>query len=86
MAGKTDVEDAIQRLDGFTKEENLMTAARNLEVTHRVDVNVTATQELTRSMYDDVKVTKHGVQHSFDDFIHVVSNQPMPVMCQNSNG
>ena len=61
MAGKTDVEDAIQRLDGFTKEENLMTAARNLEVTHRVDVNVTATQELTRSMYDDVKVTKHGV-------------------------
>jgi hypothetical protein len=39
MAGKTDLEDAIQRLDVLTKEENLMTAARNLEVTHCVDVH-----------------------------------------------
>jgi hypothetical protein len=61
MAGKTDLEGAIQRLDVLTKEENLLTAARNLEVTHCMDINVTATQELTRSMHNDVKVTKQGV-------------------------
>ena len=74
VVGKTDVEDALQRLDILTKEENLMTAARNLEITHHVDVNVTATQELARTIHDDVKVTKHGVQHSLDVFIHVVTD------------
>ena len=71
IAGKTDVDDALQRLDVLTKEENLMTAVRNLEITHRVDVNVT---ELTRVIHDNVEVTKHGVQHSLDVFIHVVTN------------
>jgi len=51
-----------------------MTAARNLEVTHRVDVNVTATQELTRNIHDNVEVTKHGAQHPFGIFIRVVTN------------
>ena len=50
------MEDALQRLDILTREESLMTAARNLEVTHRVDVNVMATQELTHHVDD--KVTK----------------------------
>jgi len=74
IVGKTDVPDALPRLDMLTKEENLMAVARNLEITHRVDVNVTATQELTRSIHDDVKVTKLGVQHSLDIFIHIVAN------------
>ena len=85
LAGRTDLEDALQRLDVLTKEENLMTAARNLEVTHRVDVNVTATQELTRNIHDNVEVTKHGAQHPCGIFIHVVT-QPMPVTRRNSNG
>jgi len=71
IVGKTDVEDALQRLDLLTKEENLMTVARNLEVTHRVDVNVT---ELTRIIHDNVDVTRHGVQHSLYVFIRVVTN------------
>ena len=58
-----DLEDALQRLDALTKEEILMTAARNLEVTHRVDVNVTATQELTRSIHDNVEVTNLCLSH-----------------------
>ena len=81
IAGKTDVEDVLQRLDVLTKEENLMTAVRNLEVTHRVDVNVT---ELTRVIHDNVEVTKHGVQHSLHVFIHVVTN--LYLSCQNSDG
>ena len=84
IAGRTDVEDALERLDMLTKEENLMTATRNLEVTHRVDVNVMATQEvihdvdgnvketkeLTRDVHDNVKVTRHGARYSFKIVIH----------------
>ena len=77
IAGRTDVEDALERLDMLTKEENLMTAARNLEVTHRVDVNVKETNELTRDVRDNVitiddnvKVTRHGARYSFGIFIH----------------
>ena len=48
LVGRTDVEDALARLDMLTKEENLMAAARNLELTQRI--------------HDDIKVTKHGAQ------------------------
>ena len=37
LVGKTDVEDALSRLDALTKEESLMVVVRNLEVTHHVD-------------------------------------------------
>jgi len=84
IAGRTDVEDALERLDMLTKEENLMTVARNLEVTHLVNVNVIATQEaiqdvdgnvketkeLTRDVHDNVKVTRHGARCSFEILIH----------------
>jgi hypothetical protein len=40
LMGKTDVEDALLRLDSLTKEESLMAMAKNLEVTHQVDRNV----------------------------------------------
>ena len=70
IAGRTDVEDALQRLDILTKEENIMTAARNLQVTHQVDINVKETKELTRDVRDDVKVTKHCAPNSFGILIH----------------
>ena len=70
IAGITDVEDAVERLDVLTKEENLMTAARNLEVTHQVDVNVKETKELTRDVHDDVKVTRHGAPNSSEISVH----------------
>ncbi|KAI0288084.1 hypothetical protein BC826DRAFT_722299 [Russula brevipes] len=40
LVGRKDVEDALLRLDTLTKEEALMTAARNLEVAHHIDDNV----------------------------------------------
>ena len=46
LRGKTDVENAFERLDTLTKEENLMTVARILEATHGVNA--------------DAKVTKRG--------------------------
>jgi hypothetical protein len=59
------MEDALQRLDVLTKEEGLMTATRNLEVTHRVDVNVMTTQELTHHV-DDKVTTIEEVIHDVD--------------------
>ena len=65
--GKTDVEDAIQRLDTLTEEENLMTAARTFEATHHVDnvdnkvtVLTYDIKEGTRNVDYNVKVAKHG--------------------------
>ena len=40
LIGKVDVEDALKRLDALTTEENLLTAAKILAVTHHVDDNV----------------------------------------------
>jgi hypothetical protein len=63
--GKTDVEDALSRLDMLTKEESLMMVMRNLEVTHHVDglvhdvdANVKATKVIAEDIDDNVKATK----------------------------
>ena len=58
LAGRTDVEDAVLRLDSLTKEESLMVVVRNLEVTHRVDGNVEATKILTEDIDGNTKATK----------------------------
>ena len=52
LVGKTDVEDALKRLDVLTKEETLVTAARFLTVAHHVD--------------DTVQVIRGGTRHSFN--------------------
>jgi hypothetical protein len=53
--GKTDVEDALLRLDSLTREESLMVAARNLEVAHRVDGNVEAIKVLAENIDDKLQ-------------------------------
>ena len=57
LIGKTEVEDALTRLDALTKEENLLTAARILAVTHHVD--------------DNVQVIRRRARRSFNFFILV---------------
>jgi hypothetical protein len=56
--GRRDIEDALQYLDTLTKEEGLMTAARNLAATHHVDGNVTMIKEAIRDVHSSVKETK----------------------------
>jgi hypothetical protein len=65
LMGRTKVEDALLRLDSLTREESLMTLARTLEVTHRidnvvcnVDGGVRAINTLTEVIDENVKVTK----------------------------
>jgi hypothetical protein len=62
LMGHSDVDDAFQRLDMLTKEENLMTAARNLELTHNVSVRVQAIQELTQLVDDKVSKIPEAIQ------------------------
>jgi len=40
LIGKTEIEDALKRLDKLTQEEARMAAAQNLKVTHTVDERV----------------------------------------------
>jgi hypothetical protein len=40
LIGKTDIEDALKRLDKLTQEEARMAAAENLKATHAVDDRV----------------------------------------------
>jgi len=60
LIGRTDVEDALLRLDSLTKEESLMAVARNLVATHRVDGNVQETKRLAEVIDHNVKATKDG--------------------------
>jgi methyl-accepting chemotaxis protein len=63
LAGRTDVEDALEMLDTLTKEETSMTVARSLEVTHRVDDNVNATQDLVQNVDGNVNVIKEVIRN-----------------------
>lgn len=56
--GKTEVEDALQRLDLLTKEENLtMMVARNLEDIHHFDDDATLVEETFQDVHDNARAT-----------------------------
>ena len=63
LAGRTDVEDALQRLDALTNEEGLMTAARSLEVLDHVDETVTQVNEVIHRVDDNVEATLELTRH-----------------------
>jgi porphobilinogen deaminase len=65
LMGKTEVEDALERLDMLTKEETLMAVTKNLEVTYHVDGNVTAVKGIVHDIDGNVKETK-GIAESID--------------------
>ena len=71
LVGRMDVEDALARLDMLTKEEDLMTASRNLEVTHRVDDKVTTIEEAVHDVGCNVKATQE-LTHLVDDRVMTI--------------
>jgi hypothetical protein len=73
LVGRKEVEDAVLRLDTLTKEENIMIAARNLEVAHRVDGNVEATKVLTEHIDDNLKATM-ALAGDVDDNVKDIGN------------
>jgi len=71
LVGKTDVEDALARLDALTKEENLMAVARTLEVVHHVDDSVTTIKEIIHDVDGNVKAMKE-LTHHVDQSVSVI--------------
>ncbi len=58
LLGRTDVENALKRLDILTQEEMRMAVAINLEVTHGIDDNVEAIEAITSDVGGNVNVLK----------------------------
>jgi len=71
LAGKTDMEDALVRLDRLTHEEALMAGAQGLEATHDVDDKV-------KVIDDKVEGVDEKVQ-GIDDKIQCVDNKVQQV-------
>ena len=72
LIGRTDVEDALKRLDKLTHEESRMAIAENLRATHAVDERVRGVTEQVLAVDHRVadvnnKVAEviHGVQIIF---------------------
>ena len=64
IVGKTDhVTDALERLDVLTKEENLMTAARTLEVAQHADDKITIINEVLEDVNGNVRATQELTYH-----------------------
>ncbi len=62
--GKTDdVAAALERLDVLTKEENLMTAARTLEVAQHADDKITIIEEVLQDVHGNVRATQELTHH-----------------------
>ncbi|KAH8989673.1 hypothetical protein EDB86DRAFT_2942571 [Lactarius hatsudake] len=60
LVGRTDVENALMRLDVLTQREMHMAVARNLEVTHGIDDNVKAINTVTCSVDINVRTIREG--------------------------
>jgi len=64
IVGRTDhVADALERLDVLTTEENLMTAARTLEVAQHADNKITIIEEVLQDVNGNVRTTQELTYH-----------------------
>ena len=67
LMGRTDIKDALGRLDRLTQEEARMAAAQGLKATHEVDDKVQAVADRVREVDDKVDLVIDGVQFDFND-------------------
>ena len=61
LIGKTDMEDALKKLDRLTQEEAWMTIAENLRATHAVDERVERVLDRVGNVDDKVAEVICGV-------------------------
>jgi len=64
LVGRTDIEDALNRLDRLTRDEVGMAAAQGLRATHEVDDRV-------RDVDDKIDLVIDGVQLTLNQPTHV---------------
>ena len=72
LIGRTEIEDALKRLDKLTQEEAQMAAAQNLKATNNVDKRVEGVTDMVVAIDNRVA----GV----DDRVRVVDNKVMEVI------
>jgi aminoglycoside phosphotransferase len=61
LIGKTDLEDALKKLDQVTQEEARMIIAENLRATHAVDERVASVDDRVANVNDKVAEVIRGV-------------------------
>ena len=66
LVGRTDIEDALKRLDKLTQEEARMATAQVLKVAHTVDNKVAGVDDRVASVGDKVKVVDDKVAEVLD--------------------
>jgi hypothetical protein len=71
LLGKTDMEDALKRLDNLTQEEARMAAAQNLKATHIVDERVRGVANAVVAV--DNRVAR--ATHDIDERVREVGEQ-----------
>ena len=60
LVGRTDLEDALKRLDKLTQEEARMATAQVLQATHNVDDRVREARVVIQQAADDVDQVKRS--------------------------
>ena len=65
LIGRTDLEDALKRLDKLTQEEGRMAIAGNLMETHAVHEKVRRIDDRVTNVNDRVAEVIHGVKKIF---------------------
>ena len=71
LIGKTEMEDALKRLDKLTQEEARMAAAQNLKATHTVDERVKGVANAVVTIDNRVASVDDRVQQTANDVDHV---------------
>jgi len=74
LFGRTDIEDALGRLDRLTQDEVRMAAAQGLKATHEVDDKVQAIEGTVHAVDDKVKTVEGKVQ-GVDDRVRDVDDK-----------
>jgi hypothetical protein len=79
LIGRTDMEDALKRLDKLTQEEARMAAAENLKATHAVDERVRGVANTAITIDNRVAGVDNRVA-SVDDRLKVVGDNVAEVI------
>ena len=68
LVGRTDIEDALGRLDRLTQDEVRMAAAQGLKATHEVDNRTQAIDDKVQGVDDKVQ----GVDDKMRDVVDLI--------------
>jgi uncharacterized protein YhaN len=76
LVGRTDIEDALGRLDQLTQDEVRMAAAQGLKATHEVDNKVQAIDDKVQQVTDDMDDQKRSWLYHLTSLTTIVRSLP----------